>query len=406
MSDHLFYSVLGSLLANALTGACRLAVSARWPFGRRDSDIEALLSDDRHIRTLLERAGSRFAKLRGSDVDSGAWRLFLASTNVECILREYFLIAMAMPSSDYRERLKELFVEYARSFAGITNLAVVEAVFDDLIEACETALQKAIEKGHLEAHELRSEHRSKILLQHLDAIRSKLDKLATDPRPSPEDIDAFMRRYVHQAAARYKWITPPHTDRQRRIPVTDIYVTPEIFSASIRMPDNSEDKHDSPEGCPTPLIESPADSIVREADRLDAASSGIPNSSVPGTAGLMDVSIGEADPVLISLEELVQEDDDDSGLLDLDLEDSSIFLTMIPVDNLQQSIHRSVLLGHPGAGKSTYATTLSYEVATNYSQGSVGRRLVAPMVIALREYGAWRRNNQASLLRFIHERCM
>jgi hypothetical protein len=49
--------------------------------------------------------------------------------------------------------------------------------------------------------------------------------------------------------------------------------------------------------------------------------------------------------------------------------------------------HRSVILGNPGGGKSTFATKLCHDTATRYAERVFGGRLLTPVFVTLREYG-------------------
>lgn len=62
---------------------------------------------------------------------------------------------------------------------------------------------------------------------------------------------------------------------------------------------------------------------------------------------------------------------------------------------------RSVILGNPGGGKSTFLNKLAYDLASNFPERLLGGRLVTPIVVVLREYGAEKRSSKCSILQFI-----
>jgi hypothetical protein len=64
-------------------------------------------------------------------------------------------------------------------------------------------------------------------------------------------------------------------------------------------------------------------------------------------------------------------------------------------------IYRTVLLGNPGGGKSTFAEKLCYDLATRYSQRLLAGRQVTPILVVLREYGAQKKDHNYSILQFI-----
>jgi len=67
----------------------------------------------------------------------------------------------------------------------------------------------------------------------------------------------------------------------------------------------------------------------------------------------------------------------------------------------RKRIHRTVLLGDPGGGKSAFASKLSYDLATHFSETLVGNRQVTPLHVVLRDYGAAKREAPLSILQFI-----
>lgn len=63
---------------------------------------------------------------------------------------------------------------------------------------------------------------------------------------------------------------------------------------------------------------------------------------------------------------------------------------------------RVVILGNPGAGKSTFAFKLCYSLATHPSQlPLMGRQDFVPILVVLREYGAKKHSHDYSILQFI-----
>lgn len=65
------------------------------------------------------------------------------------------------------------------------------------------------------------------------------------------------------------------------------------------------------------------------------------------------------------------------------------------------SFYRGVVLGHPGAGKSTFAEKTCYDLTMHYSERLFGGRQVTPILVVLREYGAEKKTRNWSILQFI-----
>lgn len=67
-----------------------------------------------------------------------------------------------------------------------------------------------------------------------------------------------------------------------------------------------------------------------------------------------------------------------------------------------KSFHRGVLLGNPGAGKSTTAAKITYDLALRYSERLLSARELTPVLVILRDFGGDRKSRQASILDHIH----
>lgn len=77
--------------------------------------------------------------------------------------------------------------------------------------------------------------------------------------------------------------------------------------------------------------------------------------------------------------------------------------TVLPVDRFLSIIHRTVLLGNPGGGKSTLALKVCHDLATRYPDRLCGNRLLTPILVVLRDYGAEKKRGSLSILQFIQQ---
>ncbi|MCP4669558.1 MAG: NACHT domain-containing protein, partial [Deltaproteobacteria bacterium] len=66
--------------------------------------------------------------------------------------------------------------------------------------------------------------------------------------------------------------------------------------------------------------------------------------------------------------------------------------------------YRTVILGNPGGGKSTFTQKLSHDLAVRYSKRLFGGRLVTPVLVILRDYGASKAKKECSILQFIESK--
>ena len=70
-------------------------------------------------------------------------------------------------------------------------------------------------------------------------------------------------------------------------------------------------------------------------------------------------------------------------------------------DQMLSSAYRVVLLGNPGAGKSTFAGKLSFDLCQHYSVRSFGGRQLTPVFVVLREFARHKKDHPCSLVEYI-----
>lgn len=64
-------------------------------------------------------------------------------------------------------------------------------------------------------------------------------------------------------------------------------------------------------------------------------------------------------------------------------------------------IYRVVILGNPGAGKSTFTQKLCHDLAVHYSKRIFAGRQISPILVVLRDYGISKKERKCSILQFI-----
>lgn len=74
---------------------------------------------------------------------------------------------------------------------------------------------------------------------------------------------------------------------------------------------------------------------------------------------------------------------------------------LLDTEEFLSQIHRAVILGNPGGGKSTFADKMCHDLASKYNERLFNNRLLTPIHVVLRDYGTEKKNHHCSLLEFI-----
>jgi hypothetical protein len=73
----------------------------------------------------------------------------------------------------------------------------------------------------------------------------------------------------------------------------------------------------------------------------------------------------------------------------------------IEISDFLINMHRAVLLGYPGGGKSTLAQNICFNLANSYSDRILAGRKITPILVILRDYGLKKKDSNFSILEFI-----
>ena len=172
--------ILAGVIANALTSVLAQAFPPRQPGDGQLESLKTLVANDLPLAQILQKAAVAVAKSQSlkDPKQTEKLRIFFISPEAETITRQVyglFLIPEARTSS--ADKIKAEFSTLLALHLGeppesLTSIGGV--LFESLMEGCERALNSAIEKGILSAHEAKSAVRHRILLGELKAIHENV----------------------------------------------------------------------------------------------------------------------------------------------------------------------------------------------------------------------------------------
>lgn len=243
--------------------------------------------------------------------------LFLGSPEVEGLIRQIFSAKLIEKLyTNNIELVQQEFIYYFTSYFVVSDnldTSNIKSLFEKILLVCESTLNEFVNQGRLSAHESKSMLRHHILLSEIANIKKNLSLMLAESVVDLKAVLEFELKYRQQVSDRHAYITPPNFDISRRIPLENLYVTPDFIFDKGRSPQEQA----------------------------------------------------------------------------------------IPFELFLSSIHRSVVLGSPGGGKSTLTAKICRELGVSYSGRPVSNKRLTPILVVLREYGAEKKERGTSILQFI-----
>lgn len=284
-----------------------------------ETSFRSAVSADGALTTILMKASASVARSPAANhgAAADAIRQFLVSPEIDSMLWQLYAALVSRSGSEHLDQARRLFLSSLSLHLGKPEQdleALASELFEALQKGCERALEIAIDRGVLSAHDAKSAARHQLILDELATIKEELTFLTSSQKPSIPQVLEFEAKYRDLVGIRHADMTPPHFDAAHRVPIGELFVPPDFVWRS-------------PHG-------------AEEAKTLS-------------------------------------------------------------LQQFQSSLYRVVLLGDPGAGKSTVATTLCHDLAVHYADRLVGGRLLTPILVILREYGVDKQLRRCSLVQHI-----
>ena len=238
---------LASVAANGLT---TIVSYLGRQSARRINDKRGIVESfarDATLSSMLQKATSNVAKTLTGESPEAIERLkaFAASADVDAIIRQIYATRLTTESASLdalRAEFEACFHLHVGEPASLSTNGV-NALFDALVIGCDRALEVAIQKGLLSAHEAKSAARTRLILDELAAVKRMVEFLARGHQLNIAEVEDFHQRLRSQIAARHAYIVPPHFDARRRVPIDDLYVAP-VFSLAIKKGGPQTDRQD------------------------------------------------------------------------------------------------------------------------------------------------------------------
>jgi len=160
---------------------------------------------------------------------------FLNSPELESLVRQIFTTQVIEDEKEIK--LRSIQEEFSKLFSLYLNIPQNKLVnseqvlFRAIMQSSEQALNIAIDKGILSAHEAKSTQRYRILLDEINNIKNNLEFLKSQTKPNIANYFEFENKYRNQIMSRHSNILVPDFDKFQKIPINSLYVEPRFSFA-------------------------------------------------------------------------------------------------------------------------------------------------------------------------------
>lgn len=221
---------LASVVANGLTTIVSYFGRQSAQFIQEKRNITETIACDATLSTVLQKATTDLARsLRGTPAGSpDRLRSFAASADVDAIIRQLYATRLTSQTDSLatlRQEFRACFTLHLQGSATADNTSI-DVLFDALVSGCDRALEVAIDKGLLSAHEAKSAARTNLVLDELASMKRMIEFISRSGDLDVAQIEEFHSRLRSQIQAKHGYIVPPHFDARRRVPINDLYVAP------------------------------------------------------------------------------------------------------------------------------------------------------------------------------------
>jgi hypothetical protein len=195
--------------------------------------IQSALSGDETLRKLYTQAAQEaLAHITGDETSRSKLSSFLRAPEAEGCVRQFYA-SRAVFRLERPETVASIQREFSLALSRHLDadspavLKAADTLFGYIIRGCDRLLSLTSDQGWLGGHERLSSARHHLLLDELQNIASAVKQLSI-VQPRVADIVQFEQAYRGQVAARHSYITPPHLDIAKKIPIDELYTKPTL----------------------------------------------------------------------------------------------------------------------------------------------------------------------------------
>jgi len=222
---NILLSILANVLTETLFSGCK-ALEGEEP-------LKPYL--DTTLAPILQKAVAAVARSTeyNDKIQTQKLRMFLASPEVEAIVRQIYASKLVPEQSSQSKSIRKEFITLFvlnLDSEQQTHEEIATEIFDAILTGCEKALEVAINRGVLAAHEAKSVVRYQMLRDELAAIQRNLTFLTGQLQLDIQAIIEFEKKYRKQISSRHGYITPPNFDTARKLPIDRLYVSPSFIT--------------------------------------------------------------------------------------------------------------------------------------------------------------------------------
>lgn len=233
--ETLITTILVNILSNVLT---QILLDPTYKGEEGKEPLKPCL--DTNLTPILQKAVAKVGRsleLQYSQQEMEL-RRFLVLPEVDTIVRQVYSSKLFSDAGSLEEIRTEFDLLYGLHLpegqTGVADLIPSQNLFDLICNGCEKAIDIAIDRGVLSAHEAKSSVRYRLVMDELAAIQKNLDCLQSQKQPNIQDFLKFEKTYRKQIACRHGKIMPPYFSNAHKFPLDQLYVCPNFSSLALQ----------------------------------------------------------------------------------------------------------------------------------------------------------------------------